>query len=150
MVFCLCCFLLCGRGNKHFDVHFWRIRLVLFASKDGKDAAYEGRNGWKSVYFPPESASFAFVSNVIKVLFPTGNLTWRVNKYVSRRGKSVKKRNENSIRIVNFVYECTRLIEYFWPTQLTFIDWEPLSPKGGNYLFVECNNCFKKVQIFQS
>ena len=29
----------------------------LFLSKDGKDAVREGRNGWKGVYFPPESAS---------------------------------------------------------------------------------------------
>ena len=44
-------------GNNHFDVHFRRIGPYSFLSKDGKDAAREGRNGWKDVYFPPESAS---------------------------------------------------------------------------------------------
>ena len=32
----------------------------IFLSKDGKDAVREGRNGRKSVYFPPESASLFF------------------------------------------------------------------------------------------
>ena len=43
---------------------------LLFPSKDGKDAVREGRNGRKGVYFPPESASFPFIINMIKVLFP--------------------------------------------------------------------------------
>ena len=58
LIFGLCHFLWCRRGNNHFDVHFRRIGPVPFLSKDGKDAVREGRNGWKSVYFPPESASF--------------------------------------------------------------------------------------------
>ena len=53
---CLCYYLLCGRGNKHFDVHFPRIGAVLFLSKDGKDAVHERKNGRRGVYFPPESA----------------------------------------------------------------------------------------------
>ena len=50
-------YLLCRRGNNRFDVHFRRIGPVLFLSKDGKVAVREGRNGWKGVYFRPESAS---------------------------------------------------------------------------------------------
>ena len=83
-IFCFYYHLLCRRGNKHFDVHLWWIRLVFFSSKGGKDAVCEGRNGWKSVYFPPELASFVFVVSMIKVLFPICTLTWCVNKYVSR------------------------------------------------------------------
>ena len=49
-----------GRGNNHFDVHFRRIGPYFFLSKDGKDAVREGRNGWKGVFFPPESASLYF------------------------------------------------------------------------------------------
>ena len=35
-IFCLCFYLLCRRGNNHFDVHFRRIGPVLFLSKGGK------------------------------------------------------------------------------------------------------------------
>ena len=35
-----------------------RIRHVLFLSKDGKDAAYEGRDGWQCVCFRSQSALF--------------------------------------------------------------------------------------------
>ena len=57
LIICLCFYLLCWRGNNHFDVRFRRIEPYLFLSKDGKDAVREGRNGRKGVYFPPESAS---------------------------------------------------------------------------------------------
>ena len=60
LIFCLCLYLLCRRGNNHFDVHFRRIGPYFFLSKDGKDAVREGGNGRKGVYFPPESASFLF------------------------------------------------------------------------------------------
>ena len=80
-------YLLCRREGNQFDVHFWRIRFVLSPSKIGKDAAFEGRNGWKSVYLPPGSASFVFVVNMIKVLFPSCTLTWRVNNYISLQEK---------------------------------------------------------------
>ena len=58
LIFGLCRYLWCRRGNNHFDAHFRRIGPVPSLSKDGKDAVRDGRNGWKSVYFPPESASF--------------------------------------------------------------------------------------------
>ena len=61
LIFCLCFHLLCRRGNNHFDVHFRRIGPVpLSLSKDGQVAVREGKNGWRGVYFPPESASFPF------------------------------------------------------------------------------------------
>ena len=87
LIFCLCFYLLCRRGNNHFDVLFRRIGPYFFLSKDGKDAVREGRNGRKGVYFPPESASFPLINNMIKVLFPFCTLIWRVNKYVSRQGR---------------------------------------------------------------
>ena len=58
LIFCLCSYLLCRRGNNHFDVHFQRIEPALFLSEDGKDALHEGRIGRRGVYFPPESAFF--------------------------------------------------------------------------------------------
>ena len=36
------------------------------------------------VFFPPGSASFVFIVNMIEVLFSACTLTWRVNNYVSR------------------------------------------------------------------
>ena len=87
LIFCLCFYLLCRRGYNHFDVHFRRIGPYFFLSKDGKDAVREGRNERKGVYFPPESASFPLINNMIKVLFPICTLIWRVNNYVSRQGK---------------------------------------------------------------
>ena len=80
-------YLLCRRGNNHFDVHFRRIGPCFFLSKEGKDAVREGRNERKGVYFPPESASFPLINIMIKVLFHFCTLTWRVNHYVSRQGK---------------------------------------------------------------
>ena len=81
LIFDLCHYLWCRRGNNPFDVHFRRIGSYSFLSKDGKDAAREGRNGWKGVYF------FSFVNKMIKVLVPICTLIWRVNNYVSRQGK---------------------------------------------------------------
>ena len=60
LIFCLCFYLLCRRGNNHFDVLFRRIGPYFFLSKDWKDAVREGRNGRKGVYFSTESASFPF------------------------------------------------------------------------------------------
>ena len=87
LIICLCFHLLCRRGKNDFDVYFRRIDRTFFLSKDGKDPVREGRNGRKGVYFPPESASFPLINNMIKVLFPIGTLIWRVNNYVSRQRK---------------------------------------------------------------
>ena len=97
--FCLYLFLLCRWGIKHFYVHFWRIRLVLFPSKHGKDATYE------------ESASFVFIVIMINVLFPICTLTWRVNAYNSRKEKSINGRNESAIIIMIILHHGTSLIE---------------------------------------
>ena len=66
LIFCLCFYLLCRRGNNHFDVHFPRIGPVPFSVENGKVAVREGRNGRKGVYFPPESASFLSINIMIK------------------------------------------------------------------------------------
>ena len=90
VIFCLCFCLLCWRGNNHFYFQFRWIEPYFFLSKDGKDVVREGRNGRKGVYFPPESASFSLINNMIKVLFPICTLIWRVNNYVTRQGKVQK------------------------------------------------------------
>ena len=44
-----------------------------------------------------QSRHFSCVNIMIKVLFPTCTLTWRFNFYVSRQGKSRKRRNESTL-----------------------------------------------------
>ena len=51
LIFCLCFYLLCRRGNNHFDVRLRRIGPYFFLSKDGKDAVREGRNGRERCLF---------------------------------------------------------------------------------------------------
>ena len=49
----------------------------------------------KVVYLPPESAfRFSCINNVS--FFPYLKLTWRVNKYVSRQGEGINRRNEST------------------------------------------------------
>ena len=79
----------------------------MFPSNDGKDVAYGGRNGRKGGYFPPESVSFVFVINLIQVLFPTCNSTWRVNNYVSGKGDSINKKNKCTKNIIKKILYCT-------------------------------------------
>ena len=100
LMFCLCFYLLCRRGNNHFDVHFRRIGLYFFLSKDGKDAVCEGRNGRKGVYFPPASASFSLINYMIKVLFPVCTLIWRVNNYVFPPRKGINRRSKSTFIII--------------------------------------------------
>ena len=47
---------ICRRGNNHFDVHFRRIKSVLFPPKNRKEATYEVGNGQRGVYFSLEWA----------------------------------------------------------------------------------------------
>ena len=57
LIFTLCQYLCVGAGiTTLMSISDGSDRTFL--SKDGKDAVREGRNGWKGVYFPPESASF--------------------------------------------------------------------------------------------
>ena len=71
----------------------------VFPSKDEKDAVYEGRNGQRGV-ISRQSWRSAFIDNMIKVLFPTCTLKWRVNNCVSRQGKGINRRNEGTNIIV--------------------------------------------------
>ena len=87
LIFCLCFYLLCRRGNNHFDVHFGRIGPYFFLSKDGKDAVREGRSGRKGVFSRQSRHPFSLINNMFKLLFPICTLIWRVNNYVSRQGK---------------------------------------------------------------
>ena len=87
LTFCLSFFLLCRRGNTYLMSISDGSDPYFFLSKYGKVAVREGGNGRKGVYFPPESASFPLINNMIKVLVPVSTLIWRVNNYISRQGK---------------------------------------------------------------
>ena len=81
LIICLC-----------FIYHVGAGITTLMSISDGSDRTFfcpvrEGRNGRKGVFFPPESASFTLINNMIKVLFPICTLIWSVNNYVSRQGK---------------------------------------------------------------
>ena len=60
LIFCLCCIYCVGAGITTLMSISDGSDRTFFLSKDGKDAVREGKNGRKGVYFPPESASFAF------------------------------------------------------------------------------------------
>ena len=118
-------YLLCRRGNNHFDVHFRRIGPYFFLSKDGKDAVREGRNGRKDAYFPPESAYFSLINIMIKVLFPYWTLIWRVNNYVSRQGKVLLGEIKLQLllyKIVPFVKSCDCCILVFAENHFSTVD----------------------------
>ena len=51
------------------------------------------------VFISRQSRLFSFIDNVIKVFFPNFTLIWRVNNYVSREGKGINRRNENTMNI---------------------------------------------------
>ena len=113
----------------HFDVHFRRIMLVHFSSKDRKGGAYEGKNGWKGVYFPPESAIFVFVDNMIKELFRSSYFDWAFKQLLCPPGRRYKKEKQNY-----FCKYCLTLYKLLW---ITFV---PLK-----WLFLIGNySCIKK------
>ena len=49
------------------------------------------------VFISGRSGHFSSVDIMIEVIFPICTLNWRVNNYVFRQGKSVNRRNENTI-----------------------------------------------------
>ena len=55
----------------------------------------------------------------MEVLFHICTLTWSVNNYVSRQGKGINRRNENTITNMIFLHHSTDFIEQFCSTQLT-------------------------------
>ena len=68
----------------------------IFCRKMEKARPMREEMDGKAVYFPPESALLPLMLYFSTVLFPICTLTWRVNNYVSRPGKSIKRRNEST------------------------------------------------------
>ena len=91
---------LCTRSKKlfilhefHYSVHFLVERWKICGLKGWK----EEKDG--EVFISRQSRHFSFVNNINKALFPVCTLNWRVNKYVSRQGKGIKRRNKSTIII---------------------------------------------------
>ena len=76
-----------------------------FLSKDGKDAYYEGTNGWKSCLFAAKVGIFAFIFNIAR-FFPISTLTCHVNNYIFRQGRGLNGKNE-SFNIQKSYHHCT-------------------------------------------
>ena len=53
----------------------------------------------ESCLFPTRVGFFFFIVNMIKVLFTICALNWGVLNYVSRQGKSIKRKTRNTIFI---------------------------------------------------
>ena len=73
---------------------FLRIKPILFPWKGGKDAAYGRKNG--NVFIYRQSRHFFFIHDIVKVLFLIFSFTWRVNRFVSRQEKGIKKKNKGT------------------------------------------------------
>ena len=84
------------RGNRHFDVHLWRIRTVHFLSKDGKGACYEGREGWKGCLFPARVGTLTFDVILVDNTFPYLYFDLACKQLCFPPGKSKNRRNEST------------------------------------------------------
>ena len=87
LIFCLCFYLLCRRGNNHFDVHFRRIGLYFSCRKMEKTRSEREEMDGRVLISRQSRHPFPLINKMIKVLFPICTLIWRVNNYVSRQGK---------------------------------------------------------------
>ena len=67
--FCFCYYLLRRRANKHFDVHFRRIRPVLFCRKMQNTRSMKEKMEGK-VFHYLQSPHFSFIRDMIKSTFP--------------------------------------------------------------------------------
>ena len=65
LIFGLCHYLWCRRGNNHFDVHFRRIGPVPFLSKDGKRGPWE-KKWMEECLIPARVGIFSFVKLWLK------------------------------------------------------------------------------------
>ena len=87
LIFCLCFFLLCRRGNNHFDVLSDGSDRTFFCRKMERTRSVR-EEMYGRVFISRQSRHpFPLINNMIKVLFPICTLIWRVNTYVSRQGK---------------------------------------------------------------
>ena len=70
----------------------------FFLSKDGNVALREGRSGQKGVYFPPESASFPLINNMITFPYLYLDLACKQLCFPPRKG--INRRNKSTVIII--------------------------------------------------
>ena len=123
----VCINIYCFGAGKHLDVHFWRLRSYIFRRNLEKTQPIREELEWKGVHFSPELAFLVFIVNLNKVLLPICTLTWRVNSSVSRQGKSINRRNQNTVIFMKIVDHCTKHIGYFLPDSVDCYWFETIS-----------------------
>ena len=136
--YCSCYYLLRRRRNNQFDVHFWRITLVIFSFEKWKIRDLLKKK-WTEMCFSRQRRHFSFIDIIVKVLFAICTLNYRVKIFVSRQGKTTNRRNEsttNSLWICS-LWPCT----HFWNHYLlAFVETLFLHNRGDRYLLLQ----FKK------
>ena len=68
------------------------------------------------VFISGQSRHFSSPDNRIKVLLPICTLIWSVNKYVSRQGKGINRRNESTIIIIFIIFAVFGIVFIFLKT----------------------------------
>ena len=87
LIFRLCFYLLCWRGNNHFDVISDGSERTIFCRKMERTRSVREEMDGRVFISRQSRHPFSLINNMIKVLFPIGTLIWRVNNYVSRQRK---------------------------------------------------------------
>ena len=78
------------------------------------------------VFISRQGRHFAFVDNMIKVVFPICTLNWRVNNYVSREGKGKIAETKVLFLLYNFVALGTVLIFFKNVNYLLWLNFSPI------------------------
>ena len=68
----------------------------ILLSKDGEDASYEGRDGWKSCLFPARVGTFNFDAILFDSTFPYLYFDLACKQLCFPPGKSINRRNEST------------------------------------------------------
>ena len=88
-----------------------RIKSVHLLLKDGNEASYEGKDGWKRCLSLAEIGVPALIL-LLQVIFATFSLNRRVNIFVCPPGKGIIWRNEN-IKDTNVIDHTEIIISHF-------------------------------------
>ena len=105
--------------------------------------------------FPARVGIFSFLVKVIKVPFPICTLTWGVNNYVSRQGRGIHRRNQNTNIVIIIICIVETLFLFCNSIQLTVVDWKSLKGKPHfvfikNFFELNSNSIFTTVELFAS
>ena len=93
-------FFIMSANNKHFGVHFHRITLApsLRQKMEKRRSIKEEMD--REVCISHQSLHLFSIDKIIKVLFRTCTLNWRVNTNFAHQGNGIKRRNESTTFII--------------------------------------------------